>query len=178
MCQYQQHFSWNQKYSSIEHFQMHAKLQDLCSVIRIFFLENSNVKSRVYENTLKIFPNIQKITLPDWWTHWSWWKCLHKNHKRHVWIITGSHHILQSTNFSHGATRQLSIALHNWNIGPQNRRAKVCLCVDDFGVKYFSKNNVDHPLEFLKKNFAISTDSEGRNYLGLTIDWNYNDEFV
>ena len=47
----QQHLFWNQKYSSIPQFQMHAEVQDLCPVIWNIFLGKSYVKSRVYENT-------------------------------------------------------------------------------------------------------------------------------
>ena len=51
-------------------------------------------------------------------------------------------------------------------------------CVGDFGVKYFSKDDANHLLNCLKKNYAISTDWEGRNYLGLTIYWNYSEECI
>ena len=56
------------------------------------------------------------------------------------------------------------------------RKTKLCLCVDDFGVKYFFKYDTNHLLDSLKKHYAISTDWEGRNYLGLTIYWNYSEE--
>ena len=49
-------------------------------------------------------------------------------------------------------------------------RTKFCLCVDDFGKKYFTKDDANHLLNSLKKHYAISTDWEGGNYLGLTID--------
>ena len=57
-------------------------------------------------------------------------------------------------------------------------RKIICLCVDDFGVKYFIKDDADHNLESLKRHYAISTDWEGCNYLGLEIEWNYNLEYV
>ena len=50
--------------------------------------------------------------------------------------------------------------------------------MDDFGVKYFSKDDANNLLNSLKKHYAISMDWEGRNYLGLTIDWNYSEEYV
>ena len=52
------------------------------------------------------------------------------------------------------------------------------LCVDDFGVKDFSKDDADHILESLKNHYAISKNWEGCNYLGLEIDWYYNEEYV
>ena len=60
----------------------------------------------------------------------------------------------------------------------KTRRTKCCLCVDDFGVKYFNKDDADHFLESLKKDYTISTDLEGRNFLRLKIDWNYKEEYV
>ena len=60
----------------------------------------------------------------------------------------------------------------------KTRKIKFCLCVDDFGVKYFTKDDANHLLDPLKKLLGISTDWEGRNYLGLTIYWNYIEEYV
>ena len=50
--------------------------------------------------------------------------------------------------------------------------------MDDFGVKYFSKDDANHLLNSLKKHYAISMNWEGRNYLVLTIYWNYSEEYV
>ena len=60
----------------------------------------------------------------------------------------------------------------------KTRRTKFCLCVDDFGVKYFSPDDADHLLNALKKHYKISVDYEGKNYCGYTIDWNYTRGFV
>ena len=53
-----------------------------------------------------------------------------------------------------------------------------CLCVDDFGVKYFCKSELNHLINSLLKNYKISTDYSGNNYCGLTIEWNYAQEYV
>ena len=60
----------------------------------------------------------------------------------------------------------------------QNQKKKNFLCADDFGVKDLNKDDADHLLESLKKHYVISTDWEGRNYLGLTINCNYIEEYV
>ena len=44
--------------------------------------------------------------------------------------------------------------------------------------KYFYKDYANHLLNSLKRHFAISTNWEELNYLGLTIDWNYSEEYV
>jgi hypothetical protein len=58
------------------------------------------------------------------------------------------------------------------------RPTKFCLCVDDFGVKYFSKNDADHLLDALRANYKISVDWAGNNYCGLVINWNYAKNYV
>ena len=53
-----------------------------------------------------------------------------------------------------------------------------CLCVDDFGIKYFNKSDADHLLSSLQEHYKISVDWEGKNYCGLTLDWNYSKGYV
>ena len=50
---------------------------------------------------------------------------------------------------------------------------KFCLCVDDFGMKYFNKTELNHLITSLQANYKISTDFSGKNYCGLTIEWDY-----
>ena len=45
-------------------------------------------------------------------------------------------------------------------------------------MKYSSKDDANNLLDSLKKHYAISTDWGGRNYLGLTIDWNFSKEYI
>ncbi len=60
----------------------------------------------------------------------------------------------------------------------KTRRTRFCLCVDDFGVKYFSKLDADHLLNSLRNHYKISVDWEGRNFCGLTFTWNYKEGYV
>ena len=53
-----------------------------------------------------------------------------------------------------------------------------CLCVDDFGVKYFHKEDVEYLLQSLAKHYDLSTDWSGKNFCGLTLDWHYDQNFV
>ena len=57
-------------------------------------------------------------------------------------------------------------------------KTKFCLCVDDFGIKVFSKEDAKHLLNALKSKYQISVDWEGTNYCGLTLDWDYNNGHV
>ena len=58
------------------------------------------------------------------------------------------------------------------------RRTKCCLCVDDFGVKYFNQDDVDYLLKALKKNYDITVDTTCNNFCGLSITWDYNKGYV
>ena len=53
----------------------------------------------------------------------------------------------------------------------ETRQIVFCLCVDDFGVKYFNRNDTDHLLNTLGKNYNI-------NFCSLKFEWNYKDGYV
>ena len=55
---------------------------------------------------------------------------------------------------------------------------KKCLCVNDFGVKYLTKDDANHLLDYLKNHYAISIVWEEHSYHGLAIDWKYIKEYV
>ena len=56
---------------------------------------------------------------------------------------------------------------HDW------RPISFTLVVDDFGVKYIIKADVNHLIQTLKQDYKIVEDWEGTRYLGITLDWNY-----
>ena len=56
----------------------------------------------------------------------------------------------------------------------ETKKTIFCLCVDDFGVKCFSKSDADHLINALK-DYKITIDWTGKKYCGLHIDWNYNE---
>ena len=47
------------------------------------------------------------------------------------------------------------------------------LVVDDFGVKYVGKEDSDHLIQALKKQYTISMDWTGSLFCGLHIQWEY-----
>ena len=53
-----------------------------------------------------------------------------------------------------------------------------CLCVDDFGVKYCNKEDVQHLIDAISTQYTCTIDWTGRNFLGLTLDWNYAEGYV
>lgn len=60
----------------------------------------------------------------------------------------------------------------------ETRHTKFCLCVDDFGIKYFSKDDADHLLQTLKSKFKTTEDWQGKHFCGYTFDWNYKKGYV
>ena len=53
-----------------------------------------------------------------------------------------------------------------------------CLCVDDFGVKYYSKEDALHLINTLKQGYSTPVDWEGKKYCGYTLDLNYEKGYV
>ena len=62
--------------------------------------------------------------------------------------------------------------------GHVSRPTKFCLCVDDFGIKSFSKEDTEHLLNALKSRYKLSVDETGKDYYGLKLDWNYDKKWV
>ena len=60
----------------------------------------------------------------------------------------------------------------------ETRPTKFCLCVDDFGIKYFSKQDAEPLLKAIGSKFQYTVDWSGKNYCGLHIDWQYEKGYV
>ncbi len=56
---------------------------------------------------------------------------------------------------------------HDWH------PIRFTLVVDDFGVKYVNKDDVEHLISMLQQDYKVDTDWDGTQYLGLTLDWDY-----
>ena len=53
-----------------------------------------------------------------------------------------------------------------------------CLCVDDFGIKYFSKEDVEHLENALKPQYQAKIDWKGEDFLGFNLKWDYTNMHV
>ena len=60
----------------------------------------------------------------------------------------------------------------------KTRKTTFCLCVDDFGVKYFNKDDANHLIAALQHNYQVKTDWTGKHFCGLTFDWKYHQGYV
>ena len=48
------------------------------------------------------------------------------------------------------------------------------LCVDDFGVKYVGREHAEHLKNVLNEHYKCAVDWDGKKYLGMDIDWDYD----
>jgi hypothetical protein len=60
----------------------------------------------------------------------------------------------------------------------KTRPTAFTLIVDDFAIKIMSENNAYHIINALKKYFTITVDKDAAKYIGLTIEWDYENEKV
>ena len=60
----------------------------------------------------------------------------------------------------------------------KTKKTKFCLCVDDFGIKYHSEEDIEHFINALKTNYEITTDKKGEDFCGLHFTWNYKNKYV
>ena len=56
---------------------------------------------------------------------------------------------------------------HKW------RPVTFSLVVDDFSVKYVSKQQADHLCDSIRENYSITEDWAGELYCGITLKWDY-----
>jgi hypothetical protein len=52
------------------------------------------------------------------------------------------------------------------------------LVIDDFGVKYENKEDVDHLIASMKSTYKLTMDWTGNLYCGISLDWDYVNQTV
>ena len=60
----------------------------------------------------------------------------------------------------------------------RTRPTTFTLCVDDFGVKFFSKTDAQHLISAVETNYQCTVDWSGSLYCGLNLQWNYSEGYV
>jgi hypothetical protein len=53
-----------------------------------------------------------------------------------------------------------------------------CLVVDNFGIKGVGKENADHLIQTLQKNYTITTDWESKQFCGINLTWDHKNGTV
>ena len=54
------------------------------------------------------------------------------------------------------------------------RPIQFTLVVDDFGVKYIRKEDVEHLQSVIERDYTVTADWTRNQYIGITLDWDYN----
>jgi hypothetical protein len=60
----------------------------------------------------------------------------------------------------------------------ETRPTVFTLCVDDFGIKANTKDDALHLLNAINTSYKILIDWEGKDYLSLSLIWNYAKKYV
>ena len=60
----------------------------------------------------------------------------------------------------------------------KTRKINFTLIVDDFGIKYTNKDDIDHLFAAIKDKYPLKIDWEGAKYLGIDLDWNFTKQEV
>jgi len=60
----------------------------------------------------------------------------------------------------------------------KTRPTQFVLIVDNFGIKYFMKNDLDHLANTLKKYCEVKVDPEGKESVKIELDWDYTNKKV
>jgi hypothetical protein len=60
----------------------------------------------------------------------------------------------------------------------QSHPTQFLLVVDSFGIKYVGKQHAAHLITVLKEHYEITKDWQGRIYLGVDLDWDYDKQEV
>ena len=58
------------------------------------------------------------------------------------------------------------------------RKTKFYLCIDNFGVQYFSKGDTNHLINALQQKYIMTTDFTGKKFCDLDITWYYVNGWV
>jgi hypothetical protein len=52
------------------------------------------------------------------------------------------------------------------------------LVVDNFGIRYTNKQDVEALIAIINKEYKCSQDWTGNRYIGLTLNWNYEIHYI
>ncbi len=52
------------------------------------------------------------------------------------------------------------------------------MIVDNFGIKYFTMEDLDHLINTLKKYYDVKVDPEGKELVKIELDWDYKNRKV
>ncbi len=60
----------------------------------------------------------------------------------------------------------------------QDMTNSTCIGRQQFGIKYFTKEDLDHLADTLKKYYNVKLNPEGKNLVKIELDWDYTNKKV
>jgi hypothetical protein len=93
--------------------------------------------------------------------------------KTHYWLPQAgslSHDLLEKHLNAEGYFKSLVVP-GLWK--HKTRSIQFVLVVDDFGIKYLKQDDLDHLLNVLRRYYDVSVDLEGKEFVKIELDWNY-----
>ena len=60
----------------------------------------------------------------------------------------------------------------------QTRPISFTLVVDDFGIKYTNKDDIDRLFKAIKDKYLLKIDWVGSKYIGINLEWDYDKQEV
>eukprot|EP00957_Ditylum_brightwellii_P177264 13503691-Ditylum_brightwellii.AAC.1 len=99
----------------------------------------------------------------------------------HVEIRKGMYGLPQAGRIAHSKLK-LHLAQYGYKPVPimpglwqhKDRDITFCLVVDDFGIKYTTKNDLEHLITALQEIYRIKIDMTGELLCDITLQWNYD----
>ena len=103
----------------------------------------------------------------------------------YAWVVQGMYGLPQVGSNSHDELQEWlnKEGYFQSQIVPGLWRHKTCptlfaLVVDDFAIKYFSDDDLEHLIKTLRQYYDVTVDYEGKEFLKMELDWDYENNCV
>ena len=111
--------------------------------------------------------NLREIATPDGWVYFR----ADKTHYGLPQAGSLSHDLLEKRLNKEGYYKSL-IVPGLWK--HKTRSIQFVLVVDDFGIKYITNDDLNHLIKVLKTYYDVSVDLDGKEFVKIELDWDYN----
>eukprot|EP00804_Cyclotella_cryptica_P017718 CCRYP_001158-RA/>CCRYP_001158-RA protein AED:0.36 eAED:0.36 QI:0/0/0/1/0/0/3/0/335 len=110
--------------------------------------------------------NLREITTPDKWVYFR----ADKTHYGLPQAGSLSHDLLEKRLNKEGYFKSLVVP-GLWK--HKTRNSQFVLVVDDFGIKYVKREDLDHLVAVLRRHYDVSVDINGKELFKIELDWDY-----
>ena len=84
-----------------------------------------------------------------------------KIEKRHVWLEISCHPCIRQLNQEPKTAWLYTNSWYSWMWKYETRQTHICVCINDFGIEYYSKDDITHFFSALKPTYEYTVDWEG-----------------